>query len=461
MDKDTISAISTPPGEGGIGIIRLSGPQSHAIGMSIFCFKTKNIKPKSHHLYYGYVSDSKTENYIDEALISFMSSPYTYTKEDVVEINCHGGIIPLSRILDLTLRAGARLAEPGEFTKRAFLNGRLDLAQAEAVIHIIRAKTEAAMSLGLSQLRGCLSGRVQEVRQRLLGVLTHIEASIDFPEHQDVEELAQDLIAKEGLEGLSEIRQLLDTADKGRILREGLRTAIVGRPNVGKSSLLNSMLREQRAIVTSVPGTTRDLLEESLNIGGVSLTIVDTAGIRKTEDEVEKIGVARSREALLSADLVLVVVDVSCGLTVEDKDIINSAADKAMIVIANKTDLVKETNSIINEISVVTHPHPVVPMSLINNQGLAELEESIKNYIFGGKVTVPEYGMVSSVRHKEALRRAESSLSDLLDSVEQGYELDILSIDLYSALEALGEITGETLRSEVVDNIFQNFCIGK
>jgi tRNA modification GTPase len=343
MMTDTIAAISTPPGEGGIGIVRMSGPQAVQIGLSLFRFASAINKPQSHRLYYGHIVDAEGSA-VDEVLVSFMFSPHTYTREDVVEINCHGGIMPLARTLELLLAAGARLADPGEFTQRAFMNGRIDLAQAEAVIHIIRAKTEAAMGMGLSQLQGRLSGRVRDIRQRLLGVLAHIEASIDYPEHQDVEELARETLAGEVESALGQVKALLATADKGRILREGLRTAIVGRPNVGKSSLLNSLLREQRAIVTAIPGTTRDVIEETVNIGGVSLIIIDTAGIRRTADEVEKIGVARSKEVLRTADLVLLVLDASQGLTDEDKEIMAAAGSKPLIIIANKEDLLDDAH---------------------------------------------------------------------------------------------------------------------
>ena len=287
MNDDTIAAISTPPGEGGIGIVRLSGPQSFAIARKIIFFPREIKEPESHRLYYGYVVDPKDNSSIDEALVSFMRSPRTYTREDVVEINCHGGIRPLARTLELVLSCGARLAEPGEFTQRAFLNGRLDLAQAEAVIQIIRAKTDTALRVGMNQLTGGLSSEVKKIRAQLLAVLARIEAAVDFPELHDVEEITRREIGEEVAAAGAEIEALLKTADKGKILREGLLTAIIGLPNVGKSSLLNALLREQRAIVTDVPGTTRDILEESVNIGGIALTVIDTAGIRKTENKVE------------------------------------------------------------------------------------------------------------------------------------------------------------------------------
>ncbi|MBS4023325.1 MAG: tRNA uridine-5-carboxymethylaminomethyl(34) synthesis GTPase MnmE [Dethiobacter sp.] len=461
MLTDTIAAISTPPGEGGIGIVRMSGPQAKSIGLSLFCFAARVDEPQSHRLYYGHIMDIKAGLPVDEALISFMHAPHTYTREDVVEINCHGGILPLARTLELALAAGARLAQPGEFTQRAFLNGRLDLAQAEAVIHIIRAKTEAAMELGLSQLQGRLSGQIRMVRQRLLDVLAHIEASIDFPEHQDVEDLAWEKLEIEVLRCRDEVRELLATADKGRILREGLRTAIVGRPNVGKSSLLNSMLREQRAIVTAVPGTTRDVIEESVNIGGVALTIIDTAGIRKTADEVEKIGVARSKEVIRNADLVLLVIDAAVGMTDEDREILSAAGEKPLIIIANKTDLLGNPSTRLDELTEKAAGHPLVAMSLLENSGLDELEDSIIRLVFQGEITGADMPVVASLRHKDALRRTELSLEELMQGLAAGDAVDLLSIDLYTALETLGEVTGETVRGEIVEEIFKNFCIGK
>ena len=377
MQDDTIAAISTPPGEGGIGIIRISGPDAIKIGVAVFRFHKIVKEPQSHRLYYGHVTDPKDGRIVDEALISFMPAPHTYTREDIVEINCHGGALPVSKTLGLVLAAGARMAEPGEFTQRAFLNGRIDLAQAEAVIQIIRAKTETAMVLGIAQLQGRLSGAVKEIRQALLRILAHIEASIDYPEHQDVEELAIEQIVRGVEPALASISTLLETADRGRILREGIRTAIVGRPNVGKSSLLNALLHEQRAIVTAIPGTTRDVLEESINLGGVALTVIDTAGIRETVDQVEQIGVARSRAALEKADLVLFVMDASLPFTLEDREILAAAGDRPSIVVANKTDLLENTEEAMRSIKSHVSPRPVVPMSLLLEKGLTVLEQKI------------------------------------------------------------------------------------
>lgn len=460
MLEDTIAAISTPPGEGGIGIVRISGPRAIQIGSAVFRFH-KNVKePQSHQLYYGYITDPE-DRIIDEALITFMRAPRTYTREDIVEINCHGGALPVSKTLGLVLAAGARMADPGEFTQRAFLNGRIDLAQAEAVIQVIRAKTETAMVLGMAQLQGRLSKDVREIRQALLKILAHLEASIDYPEHQDVEELAKEQIVKGVEPVLSAIAALLETADRGRILREGVRTAIVGRPNVGKSSLLNALLHEQRAIVTAIPGTTRDVLEESINLGGVALTIIDTAGIRETADQVELIGVARSRAALEKADLVLFVMDASYPVSLEDREILAAAGDRPCIVVANKTDLLKNTEQTLQRIIEDVSPRAVVPMSLLLESGLTALEQTIVDIVFRREATAPEHTMVTSTRHKDALRRAQQSLLEMMHALNDGFAIDLLSIDLFTAMDALGEITGEAVREDLAEEIFRAFCIGK
>ncbi len=461
MKDDTIAAISTPPGEGGIGIVRLSGGNARKIGMKLFRFAGKVREPVSHRLYYGHIVSPQDGEEVDEALASFMAAPKTYTREDMVELNCHGGIVPLARTLQLCLAAGARLAEPGEFTQRAFINGRIDLAQAEAVIQVIRAKTEAGARVGLAQLKGGLSLRLREIRGTVLSVLAHIEASVDFPEHQDVEELARERSVREIEGALTAVNALLATADQGRIIREGLRTAIAGRPNVGKSSLLNALLQEQRAIVTSIPGTTRDVIEESLNIGGVTLAVLDTAGIRKTRSQVEKIGVERSLEAIKAADLVLLVIDAKKGLTGGDAQILQAAGKKPVIVIANKTDLLTHPDRDKAELADAVAGYPLVFTSLHKGEGLSELTEAIKSQVFSGRVMPEEPVMVTSVRHKEALRRAGVSLAAAQEALMAGMDLDVLAIDLYEAADALGEITGETARADVVEEIFRTFCIGK
>ncbi|MBS3947459.1 MAG: tRNA uridine-5-carboxymethylaminomethyl(34) synthesis GTPase MnmE [Dethiobacter sp.] len=461
MLTDTIAAISTPPGEGGIGIVRISGPLAREIGLSLFRFAGRVRKPESHRLYFGHLLEPQSGQVVDEVLFAFMRAPRTYTREDVVEINCHGGIVAVAKTLQLVLAAGARLAEPGEFTQRAFLNGRLDLAQAEAVIQVIRAKTEAAMTLGVAQLQGRLSVEVRRIRETLLPVLVQIEAAIDFPEHQDVEEVARETIGGAVAEALGQIGLLLKTADKGLIFREGLRTAIVGRPNVGKSSLLNALLGQERAIVTAIPGTTRDVLEESINMGGVSLVIVDTAGIRKTQDMVESIGVLRSQQALSGAGLALLVLDAVAGVTPEDQEILEVIGEKPCLVVINKTDLLDDPGPVCRHLEQQVNPHRVVPVSVLARQGLKDLEQSILATVFGGEAPAPEPVMVTSVRHKEALRRASESLLEVQTALQHGQPVDFLAIDLHAALSALGEITGETVHAELAEEIFLNFCIGK
>jgi len=461
MSEETIVAIATPPGEGGIGIVRLSGSAAYHIGLSLFRFGRQIIKPKTHRLYYGHVINPADGRAVDEALIAFMQAPHTYTREDVVEINCHGGIVPLAKTLELVLAAGARLAEPGEFTQRAFLNGRIDLAQAEAVIQIIRAKTELAMELGLAQLQGRLSRQVREVRQPLLKLLSQLEAAMDFPEHHDVEELTLAELRRGTEKGLAETERLLQTADQGRIMREGVRTAIIGRPNVGKSSLLNALLREQRAIVTAVPGTTRDTLEESINLGGVALTMVDTAGIRETADEVEKMGVERTKIALKNADLILYVLDLSQEVNWEDREILASIQDKPCILIGNKTDLVADSQASIAKQTSGLPPLPLVLISLLEEQGLELLEQAIISLVFQGSVEIPQSAVVTTTRHKDTLKRTSLALEELLTALAAGNALDLLAIDLHDAVDALGEITGETVAADLAEEIFRNFCIGK
>lgn len=461
MLRDTIAAVSTPPGEGGIGIVRISGPSAREIGLSLFRFAGGEREPESHRLYFGHLRDPHDGQVVDEVLLTYMKAPRTYTREDIVEINCHGGILPLAKTLWLVLSAGARLAEPGEFTRRAFLNGRIDLAQAEAVVQIIRARTDAAMKLGAAQLQGGLSAKVRGMRDRLLQVLARIEASIDYPEHQDVEEVACEAIGCTVSEVLAQVEVLLQTADKGRILREGLRTAIVGRPNVGKSSLLNALLGQERAIVTPVPGTTRDVLEESINLGGVALVVLDTAGIRETRDAVEKIGVLRSQEALDSADLVLLVVDASSGVVDGDREIMGKIAEKPCMVIVNKVDLLTQQAPEDRAFSILAGPRPVVRVSALTGQGLPDLEQTVLRLVFGGEAVVTESVMITSVRHQDAVRRAADSLREVQEALRQERPVDLLSIDLSAALAALGEITGETVHDELAEEIFRTFCIGK
>ncbi len=378
MDTETIAAIATAPGEAGIGIIRVSGKS--AVNVVDKVFRSKRFdsltKCEQRRLNYGHIIDPKDGKKVDEVLVVYMKAPYTYTTEDVVEINCHGGIIPVRRILELVLENGARMAERGEFTKRAFLNGRIDLAQAEAVMDLISAKTDSSFDVSLNQLEGSLSKEVSEIRNLLLAMLAHVEASIDFPE-DDVEDMAYSQLEEQGVEVLNRINSLLDTAYTGKILREGLKTVILGKPNVGKSSLMNAILRENRAIVTDIPGTTRDIIEEYVNIKGIPLKIVDTAGIRETEDIVEKIGVDRAKEFLNKSDLVIVVFDMSRELTTEDYDIINLIKDRKVIILLNKTDLPNKIDE--EHIQKLLPDKNIISTSIIKGEGLDALENTLRD----------------------------------------------------------------------------------
>ena len=445
MYQDTIAAISTPLGEGGIGIVRLSGREARPIAERVFRGRLSH-----HHLGYGHIIDPESGEVVDEVLVSYMSAPHTYTREDVVEINCHGGPIPLQHILQLALRYGARLAHPGEFTLRAFLNGRIDLAQAESVLDIVRAKTQASLRLAMQGLEGRLSQAIKTVRGQLIPVLAYLTAKIDFPE-DEVE--PQDILQPLN-ESLGSLLQLIATADSGIVYRQGVRTAIVGRPNVGKSSLLNQLLRQDRSIVTPIPGTTRDTIEEVVNLQGVPFILVDTAGIIRSKELVESLGVERSRRAIEQADLVLLVIDISEPIKEADREIINSIGDKAVLVVANKCDLPQKAN-------LEGLRWGAVFTSALSGEGLAELEERMVNLALGGRVFVSDAPVVNNPRHKDALERAEKSLTQALSGIEAGMPDDFITIDLTAALNSLGEITGETVQEELLETIFSNFCVGK
>ena len=445
MYQDTIAAISTPLGEGGIGIVRLSGAEAYSIADALFRGRLSDRA-----LSYGHIIDSKTNEIVDEVLVSYMAAPHTYTREDVVEINCHGGPVPLQQILQLTLRHGARLAHPGEFTLRAFLNGRIDLAQAESVLDIVRARTEASLRLGIQGLEGHLSTAVKAIRDRLMSVLAYLTARIDFPE----DEVAPQKIAPPLNEALQSLRKLIATADTGMVYRLGVRTAIVGRPNVGKSSLLNRLLHQDRSIVTPVPGTTRDTIEEVANISGVPFILVDTAGIIRSKDLVESLGVERSRRAVEQADLVLAVIDVSQPIVKADSEILEFIGDKAALVVANKCDLPHQAR-------LEGLGRGVVLTSALTGEGITELEERMASMILRGKVVVSDAPMVNNPRHKDALERAARNLDNALQAIDTGLPDDFITIDLTAALTALGEITGETVHEDLLDTIFSDFCIGK
>jgi len=458
--EDTIAAISTPLGEGGIGIVRISGPEALKISGKIFKAKRIDLNEiKSHKMIYGHIHDNLTGEVVDEVLFCYMKAPYSYTSEDIVEINCHGGIVPLKKTLELVLAGGARLAGPGEFSKRAFLNGRLDLAQAESVIDIIRSKTEAGLKLAVSQLKGDLSKKIKELQNKLLGIMAKVEVNIDFPE-DDLEETTGKDIVCSSEELLEQIKSLIEGAEAGIIYREGIKAAIIGKPNVGKSSLLNALLREKRAIVTDVPGTTRDVIEEIINIQGIPLRIIDTAGLRETEDPVEKIGVERTKEVMIQADLVFQVLDAAEGLSSQDFEAIELTEKKKSLVIVNKTD-VKNKKINQEDLKRLAGDRPVIWISAEQGTGLAELEDQIVDLVLYGKIDRSDSLMVTNIRHKQALERAAFHLREAISAVKNLVPVDIVAIDLRDAWEALGEITGSSVDDNLIDRIFKDFCVGK
>jgi len=460
VQEDTISAVATALGEGGIGIVRMSGGDAVRIANMLFRGHKGKAASEiaSHQAAYGHIVDPDSERIVDEVLLLIMRAPRSYTREDVVEIHCHGGPVPLRNILSLTLQAGARLAEPGEFTKRAFLNGRLDLAQAEAVIDIIRAKTDASLRMAVGHLSGQLSDKIRSLRHDILGMIAHLEAAIDFPE-EDIEELAAKDVNNRIQVTLAEVNRLLSTATTGRILREGLETAIIGKPNVGKSSLLNALLKEKRAIVTDIPGTTRDIIEEYVNIGGIPLKIVDTAGIRETEDVVEKIGVERAREFINRADLILMLLDSSAPLSPEDEEVLELLADRKALILINKSDL--PPAFAMEDIQKRVPGKQLLRISVLEGIGLAELEQAIVDMVYSGEVQQGEGAFVNNVRQANLLGQAKRHLEEVLATIEAGMPPDCIVVDLRAAWDKLGEITGDTVAEDIIDQIFTQFCIGK
>ncbi|HAB96318.1 tRNA uridine-5-carboxymethylaminomethyl(34) synthesis GTPase MnmE [Enterococcus sp.] len=460
QEFDTIAAISTPPGEGAISIVRLSGEEAIAIADRIFQAGNKTLaQVPSHTIHYGHIVDPEENRLMDEVMLSVMKKPRTFTREDVVEINCHGGIVVVNQLLQLVLRQGARLAEPGEFTKRAFLNGRVDLSQAEAVMDLIRAKTDKAMNLAVNQLDGNLSHLIRTLRQEILETLAQVEVNIDYPEYDDVEELTTRLLLEKATMVKGQIQALLATAQQGKILREGLSTAIIGRPNVGKSSLLNHLLREEKAIVTDIAGTTRDVIEEYVNVRGVPLKLIDTAGIRETEDVVEKIGVERSRKALAEAELILLVLNQSEGLTQEDKQLLELTAGSRRIILLNKTDL--EPKLAPAELAQYAADEPIFSVSVLTSEGLDQLEQAIADLFFGGKTTDKDASYLSNTRHIALLENAVQSLSEVIQGIEAGMPVDLVQIDMTRCWDYLGEVVGDSVQDELITQLFSQFCLGK
>ena len=451
MRKDTIAAIATAMSNSGIGIVRISGEESLNIIQKVYKGKTL----KDHAIHYGYIVDG--DETIDEVLVMVMKGPHSFTGEDTVEINCHGGVYVVKRILETVIKAGARPAEPGEFTKRAFLNGKIDLSQAEAVIDVINSKNEYALKSSVSQLKGNVQKKIKEIREQIIYHTAFIETALDDPEHISVDGYGETLrLTVDNL--ICELDVLLKSSDNGRIIKEGIKTVIVGKPNAGKSSLLNVLVGEERAIVTDIAGTTRDVLEEAINLNGVSLNIMDTAGIRNTEDIVEKIGVDKAKTYANEADLVVYVVDASREFDQNDYDIIELVRDKKTIILLNKSDLATViTKDMVKSII----DKPIVSISAKEEQGIEEFEEIIKNMFFHGELSFNDEVYITNMRHKAAIQDAYNSLQKVIVSIDNDMPEDFYSIDLLDAYESLGSITGETIGEDLVNEIFSKFCMGK
>ncbi|WP_125588495.1 tRNA uridine-5-carboxymethylaminomethyl(34) synthesis GTPase MnmE [Companilactobacillus jidongensis] len=456
-EYDTIAAISTPPGEGGISIVRVSGDQAVEIAQKIY--KGKNLaNVPTHTINYGHIYDPTDKSLVDEVMVSVMRAPKTFTREDVVEINTHGGIVPTNKVLQLLIGAGARMAEPGEFTKRAFLNGRIDLTEAESVMDLIRAKTDKAMQVAVNQLDGNLNHLISNLRQEILDALAQVEVNIDYPEYDTEQMTTKMLLEKSRLVG-SNIDSLLKTADSGEILQHGLATAIVGKPNVGKSSLLNRLLDEDKAIVTDVAGTTRDVVEQYVNIDGVPLKLIDTAGVRDTEDKVEKIGVERSLKALSDADLVILVLDSSRKLEADDIELLDATKEKRRIIIFNKNDLVPVITP--ESVEQLKSDDIIIVTSAIKNDGIDTIKETIGKIFNAGIEDSSTDVIITSARQAGLLRQAKENLNDVISGIEAGMPIDLVQIDMTSCWDTLGEITGESYPDELITQLFSQFCLGK
>ena len=455
MNQDTIAAISTGMTNSGIGIVRISGSEALEIADRVYKGKETITEVPTHTIHYGHVMDG--DETVDEVLVMVMRGPRTFTGEDTVEINCHGGTYVVSRVLETVLKAGARPAEPGEFTKRAFLNGKMDLSQAEAVIDVITSENEYALQSSISQLKGSVKNRIKEIREKIIYHTAFIETALDDPEHISVDGYGETLkkVVDEIIEAM---KRLLDSCDDGRIIKEGVRTVILGKPNAGKSSLLNVLLGEDRAIVTDIAGTTRDVLEEHLNLKGISLNIMDTAGIRDTEDVVEKIGVDRAKEYADKADLILYVIDASRPLDENDAEILHLIKGKRAIILLNKSDLDMQVKKDQEELP---EEFPVIEISAKNVEGIGELEDTLKEMFFQGELTFNDEIYITNVRQKTALQDAYAALERVNDSIAADMPEDFYSIDLMDAYEALGNITGETIGEDLVNEIFSKFCMGK
>ena len=454
---DTIAAVATAYGEGGIGIIRISGEKSLDILEEIFEFHGIE-EIVNRRMTYGKIVDRDNGQTIDEVLAVYIKGPATYTAEDVVEINCHGSTVSLRKTLSLVLRKGARLAEPGEFTKRAFLNGRIDLSQAEAVIDVVKAKTDKSFDVALSQLEGGLSSYIRDIRQNLLDLLVDITVNIDYPD-EDIEEITYDKLEINIKQIGDMIEKLLSTASSGRMIREGIRVAIAGKPNVGKSSLMNGLLIETRAIVTEIPGTTRDTIEEALSIRNIPVYLIDTAGIRETSDKVEKLGIEKSKEAFNNADFIIFIMDGSEEISSEDEEIIEYLKERKCLVLINKKDLEQKIDSV--QIKNMLPNSQIIKTSLINGDGIEEIENAIEELVYGGEITQSESMMVNNVRHINLLTDSCNSLEDALQMAVNREALDFIEIDVKNAYELTGEIIGESVNDDIINEVFARFCLGK
>ncbi len=455
--EDTISAVATAWGEGGIGIVRISGPKAKNVLERIFVpMRQRPIENRK--MTYGKIIDPQDGSVVDEVLAVYMKGPHTYTTEDVAEINCHGSIVALRKTLALTLQWGARMAEPGEFTKRAFLNGRIDLSQAEAVIDLIRAKTDRSFDVAMGQMEGSISREIKEIRAKLMDVLVNITVNLDYPD-EDIEEITYGTLESQLQAIEDDVDKLLSTARTGRLLREGLSVAIIGKPNVGKSSLMNRFLRESRAIVTDIPGTTRDIIEESMSLRGIPVKLIDTAGIRSTEDIIEKIGIEKSREALNQADLVIFVLDGSREISREDREIADGVRNKKTLILINKADLTQIVTE--SQIKQWMPESRVILTSMESGEGVKEVEDLIYDMVFEGQVTQENRLLITNVRHADLMKQAKEEIQMALSMCRRGEALDFLEVNVRQCFEALGEIIGETVSGTIIEEVFARFCLGK
>ncbi len=456
MEKNTIAAIATSPGIGGIGIIRISGEEAFLVASKIFCPKDaffNVLEPIPNVIKYGYIFDGKEK--IDEVLVSFFKAPHSYTTENIVEINCHGGMLVMRRILEIAIKNGARIAEPGEFTKRAFLNGRIDLAQAEAIIDIITSKTDKERNVSLVQLEGFLSEKINKIQSKIYDVLIQIEAGIDYPEHE-IEDVTRENIFSVLMESKESLKKLCDSFEEGKVLKDGVKTVILGKPNVGKSSLMNTLLREDRAIVTDIPGTTRDTIEEYVNIKGIPLRIIDTAGIRNTEDKIEEIGVEKAKSEIENADMIIAVFDISRELTDEDYEIIELIKNKKSIIIINKVDLEEKWSE-----KEIFEGKKVINISAKEKFGIEELENEIEELWKINNMSTNEDIIISNIRHKELILNALEEIDAAIGALKSDLPVDMVSINIKSILNHLGTIVGQNVDEQTINGIFSRFCLGK